>query len=135
MGRFNPRFGFWTGATWPLDDCGAGGGPCPHPCSTVENASCTVDPGCGDDGYCLFDLDADPEERTDLSAEPSAAATLHQLQARLAAVVATAFQTTDSEMEYSDCATTWTANVAAHRGFAAPMCKTATPKKAEGPVV
>lgn len=79
-------------------------------------------------GFCFFDLQADPLEKHDLSADPAHAKELKTVQERLAAVVATVFQTTDSDMVYGGCAPSWAANLKAHRNFNAPMCATATPK-------
>ena len=74
---------------------------------------------------CLFNITSDPLEKHDLS--PSHPVLLARMQAALKAAVAGGFQTTDSNYTYSDCAPSWSENVAAHGGFAAPMCKTATP--------
>ena len=52
---------------------------------------------------------------------------LAKMEAAMLAAVATRFQTTNSSYSYSGCAASWEANVAAHGGFAAPMCTTATP--------
>ena len=73
----------------------------------------------------LFDLKNDPLEKVDLSAtEPSI---LAEMESALAAALATQFQTTNSHYRYSGCAKSWPENVAAHGGFAAPMCTNATP--------
>ena len=52
---------------------------------------------------------------------------LAKMEAAMLAAVATRFQTTNSSYSYSGCAASWEDNVAAHGGFAAPMCTTATP--------
>ena len=52
---------------------------------------------------------------------------LAKMEAAMLAAVATRFQTTNSSYSYSGCAVSWEENVAAHGGFAAPMCTTATP--------
>ena len=52
---------------------------------------------------------------------------LAKMEAAMRAAVATRFQTTNSSYSYSGCAASWEENVAAHGGFAAPMCTTATP--------
>ena len=82
-GRFklltgNVDFACWGGPTYPNASAAVSPkfGPFGSPCnSTLE---------CGTVG-CLFDVEADPEERTDLSAEPAYAATLKAMQSELAA--------------------------------------------------
>ena len=113
----------WTGPTWPVGDCGIAGGVCPHVCN-VSFSNCTRNTPCSAGG-CLFDLGADPSERRDLSLQKPAM--LAQMQQALRAAVANRFQTTNSSYSYSGCAASWTANVAAHGGFAAPMCTQAIP--------
>jgi len=121
------EMGQWTGPTWPVGNCGGGDGPqvCPHVCDASSN--CTRNVPCGPNG-CLFDLEADPLEKMDLSAQEPAL--LARMQALLAAAVAGRFQTMDSGYKYLDCAKSWSANVAAHHGFAAPLCATAVPPNA-----
>ena len=118
------EMGQWTGPTWPLGNCGGGGPPtvCPHVCDAAAN--CTRNIPCSAGG-CLFDLLKDPLEKHDLSlTQPDL---LAKMQQELRDAVARRFQTGNSSFTYSDCATSWKANVASHGNFAAPMCKEAHP--------
>jgi hypothetical protein len=73
---------------------------------------------------CLFDIEADPTEHTDLARDPTHAATLARLTAALAAARASQFQT-DSIPGYDNC-TTIDAYVTAHQNFGGPICYNGT---------
>ena len=122
------EMGQWTGPTWPLGNCGGGGPPsvCPHVCDVSSN--CTRNIPCSPAG-CLFALDVDPLEQHDLST--SMPALVQTMQNELRKAIDARFQTTDSDFSYSGCAPSWQANVAAHKGFAAPMCTNAEPKSTQ----
>ena len=95
----------WQNPAWP------GGGP-------LEPA-----PPCNP---CLFNLTADPYERSDLA--PLMPAVVQQLEARLHQLRATAFQTGADGYDggYSHCISN-TAFLAAHQGFVGPLCTKPTP--------
>ena len=97
------RCGYWTGPNWP---------------TSAAHIPVTPDPGCPVDG-CVFDLSVDKEERHDLSA--SHPALQQRLKAKLAAFVATKFQT-NSSMGHDNCVSL-PEYAAAHRGFLGPPCK------------
>jgi len=91
----------WTPATWPKGRLEPG-------------------PACKP---CLFNLTADPEERHDLSGDPSFASELSTMQQRLAYWRGTAWESSKAAFAgpYTRC-TTNDAFKASHRGFVGPLC-------------
>jgi arylsulfatase A-like enzyme len=91
----------WVPATWPL--------------GTEE-----LGPKCE---LCLFNISADPQERHDLSGDPSFKQTLAAMQSRLAYWVGTKWDTSAANFfgPYTNC-TTNQAFKAAHQGFVGPLC-------------
>ena len=95
--------GYWTGPIWPTE----------HSHTPLE-----ADPGCPAGG-CLFNLSADETEHTELSA--ALPRQKRRLAARLAELLRTKFQSEWTDPRYEAC-TTLKEYVAAHRGFAGPIC-------------
>jgi arylsulfatase I/J len=69
---------------------------------------------------CLFNIQSDPTEHVDLSADPAHTSTLQVLQAALAKAVASKFQT-NTAPGYDNC-TTSNEYITNHRGFGGPLC-------------
>lgn len=131
------NIGFWTGATWPLSSMGhtsrsssgstlgstvqnassaLGGSGAPH--ASSHSAAYTADPGCPRGG-CLFNISRDPSERLDLSQQMPKET--HKLRKALAALVRARFQS--GRTEPGEECVSLAAYVAAHRGFAGPVCR------------
>lgn len=91
----------WVPPTWPLGTAEPG-----FPCTA-----------------CLFNITADPEERTDLSGDPIFQQTLAAMQTRLAYWVSTKWETSDANFfgPYTNCTTNAEFRTA-HRGFVGPVC-------------
>lgn len=88
-----------------------------HPNAT-QNSIKDNNPGCPGDIGCLFNIEEDPSEYTDITAQNPDMS--KQLNAMLDAEIKTAFQTNDTP-GYSNC-TTEEAYAKAHKGYAGPPC-------------
>eukprot|EP00039_Didymoeca_costata_P030930 m.32224 g.32224 ORF g.32224 m.32224 type:complete len:523 (-) comp8387_c0_seq2:73-1641(-) len=122
----NCLLGYWTGPVWPVANCGGGGGPetCPHQCNKQSN--CTQDlHECGDTG-CLFNLSDDPQEKHNMASVNKEM--LAMMQSKLREVSKGIFQTTDSDMTFSNCRSDVTSNIKYFNGFEGPMCDSSAPK-------
>ena len=94
----------------------------------------TLAPGCDPEAPCLYDLDADPYEHTNLAADPAHAQVLAKLTAQLAAHAKTSWQTgADGFLgAYQNCSSEGE-YTASHRGFVGPLCSKGSPRPGPPP--
>jgi hypothetical protein len=96
--------------------------------------STTPGDGCDPEAPCLFDLRADPFERTNLANDTAHASVLAQLTARIAQVAGGVFQTGQDGYTggYNNC-TTLDDFKASHGGFIGPLCTLGGPPPSPAP--
>ena len=94
-----------------------------YPAYDSNNSAVPKEMGAACEPYCIFDVLEDPEERHDLADTARGKALAGPLQARLAELAATHFETGDTGFlgNYTNC-TSVSAYKAAHRGFLGPLC-------------